>query len=99
MTLIKTNIAPFFDLDKVHKGDLIRAKHATWKESKNGVITGATRDALTVLYYAGIGNVSNHFVITANEVDCGEWSGKCTADMEIFLDVRSGKEEEGGEAA
>ena len=82
MALIKERDAPVFDREQVHKGDLIRAKHQTWNEYRNGLIVGVADDRLVVLYYAGIGNVSNHFVMLASEVCRGEWQGEWTADME-----------------
>lgn len=82
MALIKERDAPVFDREQVHKGDLIRAKHRTWNEYRNGLIVGVADDRLVVLYHAGIGNVSTHFVMLASEVCRGEWQGEWTADME-----------------
>ena len=71
MALIKDRAAPVFDSEQVHKGDLIRAKHKTWDEYKNGLVVGITSNELVVLYHTGIGNVSNHFVMLASEVAGG----------------------------
>ena len=68
MALIKDRAAPVFDSEQVHKGDLIRAKHKTWDEYRNGLVVGITSNELVVLYHTGIGNVSNHFVMLASEV-------------------------------
>ena len=73
MALIKDRAAPVFDSEQVHKGDLIRAKHKTWDEYRNGLVVGITSNELVVLYHTGIGNVSNHFVMLASEVAGGEW--------------------------
>lgn len=72
MALIKDRAAPVFDSEQVHKGDLIRAKHKTWDEYRNGLVVGITSNELVVLYHTGIGNVSNHFVMLASEVG---WRG------------------------
>lgn len=54
MALIKDRAAPVFDSEQVHKGDLIRAKHKTWDEYKNGLVVGITSNELVVLYHTGI---------------------------------------------
>ena len=87
MALIKDRAAPVFDSEQVHKGDLIRAKHKTWDEYKNGLVVGITSNELVVLYHTGIGNVSNHFVMLASEVAGGEWQGTWTEDMQAVQDI------------
>lgn len=89
MSLIKERDAPVFDREQVHKGDLIRAKHRTWNEYRNGLIVGVADDRLVVLYHAGIGNVSTHFVMLASEVSRGEWQGRWTADMESVSEIET----------
>ena len=91
MALITENAAPVFDLEQVHKGDLIRAKHKTWDEYRNGFVLSAKEDRLVVIYFSGYGNVSNHYVMTASEVDKGEWTAKWTADMETINDTGTGE--------
>lgn len=87
MALIKGRAAPVFDSEQVHKGDLIRAKHQTWDEYRNGLVVGITSNELVVLYHTGIGNVSNHFVMLAGEVSRGEWQGTWTEDMKTVQDI------------
>lgn len=89
MSLIKERDAPVFDREQVHRGDLIRAKHRTWNEYRNGLIVGVADDRLVVLYHAGIGNVSTHFVMLASEVSRGEWQGQWTADMEAVFKIET----------
>ena len=96
MALITENAAPVFDLDQVRKGDLIRAKHETWNEYRNGVVISASEKELVAHYYAGYGNVSNHFVIFASEVEAGEWSVKWTTDMETINDTDIDQGEDDG---
>lgn len=95
MALIKERDAPVFNREQVHKGDLIHAKHRTWNEYRNGVVVGVADDRLVVLYYAGIGNVSTHFVMLASEVSKGEWKGQWTADMETVSRIETLPEETG----
>ena len=93
MALIIENAAPVFDLESVAKGDLIRARHKTWDKDdyRNGVIISATAERLVVLYYTGYGNVSNHYVIIADEVADGDWEVKWTTDMETINETESGQ--------
>lgn len=93
MALIIENAAPIFDLKSVAKGDLIRARHKTWDKDdyRNGVIVSATPARLVVLYYAGYGNVTNHYVIIASEVADGDWEIKWTTDMETIYETGSGQ--------
>lgn len=87
MAMIKDKAAPIFDRELVHKGDLIRAKHQTWGEYRNGVVVSVTDNKLIALYYAGYGNVSDHFSMLASEVARGEWLGTFTADMETISNI------------
>ena len=95
MGLITVNAVPEFDLDQVHKGDLIRAKHKTWDEARNGMVVSARKDRLIVFYWTGYGNVTNHYPMFASEVGKGEWTGVWTTDMETINSIGAG--EGGGE--
>lgn len=82
MPIIKDSTEKIFDPEYVQKGNLINAKRAGWTEPKNGIITAATDDQLTVLMLPGIGNVTNYFIIPASEVVGGEtWELLWTKDM------------------
>lgn len=97
MALIKDNAAPVFDREQVHKGDLMRAKHQTWDadDYRNGVVVSVADDKVVVLYFAGYGNVTNHYVMLASEVSRGEWQATWTSDMETIYSTEN--EESGGE--
>ena len=84
MPLIKDTVNTVFDEASVHKGDLIRAKHETWDEPRNGIITAVSDKKLTVLFLPGLGNVTNYFTILASEVAAGKWEIKWTTDMETI---------------
>lgn len=73
-----------FDKTSVQKGDMIRAKHETWDEPRNGIITTVSDNKLTVIFLPGLGNVTNYFTILASEVSAGKWTVKWTTDMEII---------------
>lgn len=81
MPLITDTINKVFDKASVHKGDLIRAKHVTWDEPRNGIVTTVSDNKLTVLFLPGLGNVTNYFTILASEVAAGRWTVKWTTDM------------------
>lgn len=84
MPLIKDSATKAFDLDAIHKGDLIRAQYHTWPEPRNGVIAAVSGKELAVLYLPGLGNVSNYFPITASEVEAGLWTVKWSSDLETI---------------
>ena len=84
MPLIKDTVNIVFDEASVHKGDLIRAKHETWDEPRNGIVTAVSDKKLTVLFLPGLGNVTNYFTILASEVAAGKWTVKWTTDMETI---------------
>ena len=90
MALIKDRAAPVFDSEQVHKGDLIRAKHKTWDEYRNGLVVGITSNELVVLY---------HFVMLASEVAGGEWQGTWTEDMQAVQDIVPAANESDGVTA
>lgn len=91
MSLITENAAPVFDREQVHKGDLIRAKHETWDGYRNGVVVSVSDDRAVVFYYAGYGNVTNHYVILATEVERGEWDVKWSSDLETINSTDDGE--------
>jgi len=84
MPLIIDTTSKVFDKASVHKGDLIRAKHETWDEPRNGIVTAVSDDKLTVIFLPGLGNVTNYFTILASEVAAGKWTVRWTTDMETI---------------
>ena len=71
MALLKYMNQSVFDTNKVHKGDLIRAKYISWPNARNGIVTSVNDNKLMVLFLPDIGNVTNYFFILASEVlDC-----------------------------
>lgn len=82
MPILQDSSVKTFDRDAVHKGDLIRAKHKTWPEPRNGIVATVKDSELTVLFLPGLGNVSNYFVIAASEVDAELWALAWTTDLE-----------------
>ena len=72
------------DTTAIHPGDLIRAKYADWNEAKNGIVTAVTGGEIRCLYFPGIRNVCNYFLIAADEVTEGLWDISWSADMKTI---------------
>jgi len=81
MQLVIDKVNKVFDIQLVNKGCLIYAKHKTWVEGKAGFITAVKDAELTVQYYPGIGNVTNHFFLPVSEVAAGEWEVRWSNDL------------------
>ncbi len=78
--MIEKSIA-VFDTNQIKCGFLIWGKHQTWNEGRAGFVTAVTEECLTVQYYPGISNVTNHFSIPVSEAANGQWEIRWSADM------------------
>lgn len=81
MSLIISNTESIFNGESIHRGDLIRAKRTGWLTAKNGIVTAVTATKLTFLTMPNIGNVTNYFVITAEDAAVGNWEVRWTGDF------------------
>lgn len=81
MALIIESSRPVFDTKKIEKGYLLYAKHQSWDKGRVGIVTSATEDKLTVQYLPGVGNVTNHFFITASEAAEDRWTIRWSKDL------------------
>lgn len=81
MQLVIEKPTAVFDLAQIKPGYLFYGKHRTWSEGKSGIVTSATEKQLTVQYFPGLANITNHFFIPAEEVTAGEWDVRYSADM------------------
>ena len=70
-----------FDTTEIKAGYLVFAKNRSWNEGIGGFVTAVTDKEVVVQYHPGIGNVTNHFFIRANEVEAGDWEIRYSADM------------------
>ena len=70
-----------FDTSEIKAGYLVFAKNRSWNEGLAGFVTAVTDKEVLVHYHPGIGNVTNHFFIRANEVVAGDWEIRYSADM------------------
>ena len=85
MPLLIDSSGKIFDVDQIARGDFIRARFTTWDQAVNGLIASADSDQLTVLYFPGMGNVSNYFRIPVSEVAAGDWDIRWSRDLETIL--------------
>lgn len=70
-----------FDTSEIKAGYLVFAKNRSWNEGIGGFVTAVTDKEVVVQYHPGIGNVTNHFFIRANEVVAGDWEIRYSVDM------------------
>lgn len=98
MSLVAEKQTAVFDLAQIRRGDLLYGRHCTWDKGKSGFVTSATENQLTVQYFPGIGNVTNHFIIYISEVVNGEWEIRWSANMKEIYEYGIKTEEKEPEA-
>lgn len=81
MGLIITEPMAVFDVSHIKRGDLIWAKHRTWTEGKAGFVTSVKNNQVIAQYHPGIGNVTNHFIISISEVLANDWTIRWSEDL------------------
>lgn len=79
--LIKSETTQCYNTEEVRCGMLMYAKHRTWDKGERGFITYADKELIIVQYYPGIGNVTNHLKLYAQEVAAGEWEVRWSDDL------------------
>ena len=98
MSLVAEKQTAVFDLAQIRRGDLLYGRHCTWDKGKSGFVTSATENQLTVQYFPGSGNVTNHFIIYISEVVNGEWEIRWSANMKEIHEYGIKTEEKEPEA-
>lgn len=98
MSLVAEKQTAVFDLAQIRRGDLLYGRHCTWDKGKSGFVTSATENQLTVQYFPGIDNVTNHFIIYISEVVNGEWEIRWSANMKEIHEYGIKTEEKEPEA-
>jgi len=84
MELIITTETSAINTDAIGRGCFIRAKYKSWTEARNGLVVSATRDEIRVIWEPSIRNVTNFFVIYAEEIADGLWTVTWSADMQTI---------------
>lgn len=79
--LIISSTKNCFDTSEIKRGTLVYAKHKTWPKGEAGFVTYASENEVIVQYPPGIGNVTNHFFLQAEEVAKGNWEIRYTNDL------------------
>lgn len=97
MALVIEKPVAAYDLTQIKAGYLFYGRHRTWDEGKSGIVTSVTEKQLTVQYYPGIANVTNHFVIPAEEIIAGEWEVRWSADMSGISEIKADSQEDAGQ--
>ena len=87
MELITTGERTVFADDVIKNRGLVRAKHLTWTEPRNGLIVYAGKEFLRVIFLTGVNTAASYFNIKAGEVAAGEWQILYTADMKEIVEV------------
>lgn len=60
---------------------MLYAKHHSWEDGKTGFVTSVTEKKLVVQYHPGIGNVTNHFFVSVDDVIAGKWEIRWSSDL------------------
>ena len=79
MGLVIEEPAITFNLESIKRGDVIWAKHKTWNEGKGGFVSAVNERQIVVQYSPGIGNVVNHYIIEAREIE--GWTVRWSSDL------------------
>lgn len=82
MALVKDEPQKVFDLGLIGRGDCIRIKRKGDTTARNGFVTEARKDRLTVLYCNIQSNACSYINITAEDVELGAWEVCWTRDFE-----------------
>lgn len=65
----------------------IRAKHITWSEARNGLITFASPSLWQVLFLTGVNASASYYTIRASEVANGEWDIILSYDLKDIYET------------
>lgn len=80
--LIKNETKTVFDLSLIQRGDCIRIRRAGDTTARNGFVTEAKENKLTVLYCNVQNNACSYLEIPAADVALGAWDVYWTQDFQ-----------------
>lgn len=92
MKLIGKKSETAFQSGAIKVGYIIYAKHVSWMEGKSGVVSSVTDKKIIVQFHPGIGNVTNHYVISIEEVVAGDWQIRWSKDLSKVYEYKMRKE-------
>ena len=84
MGLIKNETQTVFDLSMIQRGDCIRFRRAGDTTARNGFVTEAKADKLTVLYCNVQNNACSYIEISAADVELKVWDVYWTQDFQTI---------------
>lgn len=84
MALIKQESQPIFDLSVIGRGCCIHLLRKGDVTPKNGIVTEAHKDKITVLYVNTQNSTCSYIDIGALEVSLGAWEIRWTCDFETI---------------
>lgn len=67
---------------KIKRGSLIRCRHKTWKDARNGIVAYSDEKIIRVLWLVGVGMNASYFLIRASEVAQNEYDIWLSFDCE-----------------
>lgn len=82
MDLVKNKMMAVFDLSTIQRGDCIRFRRAGDTAARNGFVTEACADRLTVLYCNIQNNACSYIHISADDVALQAWDIYWTRDFQ-----------------
>jgi hypothetical protein len=82
MALISDTTTKIFDVSQIPPGTLMFARHRSWQHGIGGFVTSITEKEISVQYYPGISNMTNHFFIPCREAAAGQWEMRWSKDLQ-----------------
>lgn len=96
MALIVKKNSEVFDTAQIKRGCLCFARHQSWPEGRCGFATAVTEREIMVQYHPGIGNITNHFSVLAQDVAAGQWEFRWSDDLKVIGEYRKGDPDDTG---
>lgn len=96
MALIIKKNTEAFDTTQIKRGCLCYARHQSWLEGKGGFMIAVSEQEIIIQYHPGIGNITNHFSIQAQEVAAGAWEFRWSEDLKVIKEYQKGGTDDSG---
>lgn len=81
MELLTKETGQRFDTESIYRGCPVRLLHEAWDAPKNGIVSAAEKEKITVLYLPDITTVVQYIAIPVSEVIASEWTIIWTRDF------------------
>lgn len=90
MDILSTATVTAVNAAAIAKGDFIRAKYRAWRSAHNGIVAGVSAEEIRVLYIGDGANVTNYFVVRADEIEEGLWDISWSRDFSDICTTEEG---------